>query len=238
MAEKWPKNGFLREFSIIFHFWAIFLPFLPLSSLGPFSISISIFFPFRAFGRFPCHTSPAGSQHKTLLEQVGGECRSPSRLDQRLSNDPDQGSEIGFKEFKPEGKDPSKDFFSRSEILLKAKRHHIEVPNCVVTRHSASVLSEVQHCGHLLCTSGILPLGEDLALTGPAQGLRLFLSLLRPPKIKCGVFQFNNDPFGQCLGQTSGLIFRRFAKSQFACQTSILQQQKAPTACTKLGPEC
>ena len=53
MAKKWPKNGFLREFSIIFHFWAIFLPFLPLSSLGPFSISTSIFFfPFPALAVF------------------------------------------------------------------------------------------------------------------------------------------------------------------------------------------
>ena len=59
MAQKWKNNGKLHYFSI---FWPFFLPFLPLSSLGPFSISISIFFPFPAFGRFPCHTSPARSQ--------------------------------------------------------------------------------------------------------------------------------------------------------------------------------
>ena len=41
------------------HSLSIFLPFLPLSSLGPFSISMSIVFsPFPAFGHFPCHASP------------------------------------------------------------------------------------------------------------------------------------------------------------------------------------
>ena len=45
------------------HFLGHFLPFLPLSSLGPFSISISIcFFAFLAFESFACHASPAGSQ--------------------------------------------------------------------------------------------------------------------------------------------------------------------------------
>ena len=63
MAKKWPKKRIFEENSLKNPLiWAIFLPFLPLSSLGPFSISISIFFPFPAFGRFPCHTSPAGSQ--------------------------------------------------------------------------------------------------------------------------------------------------------------------------------
>ena len=50
MAQKWKNNGELPQKSM---FW----PFLPLSSLGPFSISISIFSsPFPAFGRFTCHT--------------------------------------------------------------------------------------------------------------------------------------------------------------------------------------
>ena len=47
-GQKWQKNGqkmdFWGSFPLSFHFWAIFWPFLPLSSLGPFSISISIFF--------------------------------------------------------------------------------------------------------------------------------------------------------------------------------------------------
>ena len=60
MAKKWPKNGKLPQKSI---FWPFFCHFCP-SSLGPFSISISIFFPFPVFGRFPCHASPAGSQIK------------------------------------------------------------------------------------------------------------------------------------------------------------------------------
>ena len=49
MAQKWKTPSKI-------HFWAIFLPFLPLSSLGPFSKS-----------RFPCHASPAGSQFKDFL---------------------------------------------------------------------------------------------------------------------------------------------------------------------------
>ena len=62
MAKKWPKNGFLRAFSIIFPFLGQFFAIFGPVQLGPFSIPISIFFPFPAFGRFPCHTSPAGSQ--------------------------------------------------------------------------------------------------------------------------------------------------------------------------------
>ena len=65
-AKKWPKNGQNHgELPQKFIFWPFFWPFLSLSSLGPVSISISDFFlPFLAFGRFPCHTSPAGSQYK------------------------------------------------------------------------------------------------------------------------------------------------------------------------------
>ena len=43
-AQKWPKNGKIMENSLKKPFFGPFflLPFLPLSSLGPFSISISI----------------------------------------------------------------------------------------------------------------------------------------------------------------------------------------------------
>ena len=56
------KNGQKMDFRGSFPLFSIFWPFLPPSSVGPFSISISIIFPFPAFGRFPCHASPAGSQ--------------------------------------------------------------------------------------------------------------------------------------------------------------------------------
>ena len=70
-GAKWQKNAPKRENNgktpSKIHFLAIFLSFLPLSSSGPFSILISIFFPFPAFGRFPCHTSPAGSQETPVF---------------------------------------------------------------------------------------------------------------------------------------------------------------------------
>ena len=50
MAKKWPKNGKIL--------WKT-----------PSKISISIFFPFPAFGHLPCHTSPAGSQCLNFQEK-------------------------------------------------------------------------------------------------------------------------------------------------------------------------
>ena len=80
MAQKRKINGKLPQKSI---FGAIFWPFLPLSSLGPFSISISIFlFPFPAFGRFPRHTSPAGSKKKKDVPR--GRREAPLTLTLRL----------------------------------------------------------------------------------------------------------------------------------------------------------
>ena len=79
IMENSLKNPFLG------HFFAIFLP---LSSLGPFSISISIFLPFPAFGRFPCHTSPAGSQWWNMLLTIfpAKEARkSPSKLRRKFA---------------------------------------------------------------------------------------------------------------------------------------------------------
>ena len=68
-GKKWPKNGKnkgkLPQKAI---FWAIFLPFLPLSSLGPFSISISIFFHFRllaVFHAIPARQDPNSRSPKT-----------------------------------------------------------------------------------------------------------------------------------------------------------------------------
>ena len=59
-GEKMAKNGFLREFFFhyFFHFRAIFSPFLPLSSLGPFSISISIFLSISGFWPFSMPYQP------------------------------------------------------------------------------------------------------------------------------------------------------------------------------------
>ena len=77
LAKNGNFEGVFRDFSILEPF---FLPFLPPSRLGPFSISISIFlfFPFPAFGRFPCHTSPAGSQFlhdvSTVISRVFPPC--------------------------------------------------------------------------------------------------------------------------------------------------------------------
>ena len=61
MAKKWKNNGKLPQKSIFCHFC---LPFLPLSSLGPFSISISIFFfHFRLLA--VCHAIPARQDPNT-----------------------------------------------------------------------------------------------------------------------------------------------------------------------------
>ena len=62
MAKKWPKNnGKLPQKS---SFWAIFAPV----QLGAvFHFDFHFFSPFPAFGRFPCHASPAGSQCFGLL---------------------------------------------------------------------------------------------------------------------------------------------------------------------------
>ena len=49
MGKKWPKNGKIMENSLKNPFLGRFLPFLPLSSLGPFSVSISFFFFFVHF---------------------------------------------------------------------------------------------------------------------------------------------------------------------------------------------
>ena len=63
MAKKWPKNGFLREFSIIFSiFGPFFAIFAPVQLGAVFQFRFPLFFPFPAFGRFSMHTSPAGSQ--------------------------------------------------------------------------------------------------------------------------------------------------------------------------------
>ena len=58
MAKKWIFEGVCHYFPFLGHFLGHFCPV----QLGAVSISISIFFPFPAFGRFPCHASPAGSQ--------------------------------------------------------------------------------------------------------------------------------------------------------------------------------
>ena len=58
-GKNWPKNGKIMENPLNKNpFLGHFLPFLPLSSLGPFRISIFIF-SISGFGRFPCHASPA-----------------------------------------------------------------------------------------------------------------------------------------------------------------------------------
>ena len=58
-ARRCEKNGFLREFSIIFPFLGHFCPF---PAWGCFPFRFPFFCPFPAFGRFQCRTSPAGSQ--------------------------------------------------------------------------------------------------------------------------------------------------------------------------------
>ena len=52
MTQEWRNNGENMENSSKIHFWAIFWPFVPLSSSGQFSIWFSIFSPFPAFRPF------------------------------------------------------------------------------------------------------------------------------------------------------------------------------------------
>ena len=80
-GQKWPKNGFLREFSIISflgHFFAIFAP-VQLGAVFHFDFHFMFFFPFPAVGRFPCHASPAGSQGKSRKTNQGEQEAKPSK---------------------------------------------------------------------------------------------------------------------------------------------------------------
>ena len=63
-GQKWPKHGPKMEKSFFGHF----LPFLPVSSLGPFSISISIFFHFRLLAGF--HAIPARQDPNFTAEMM------------------------------------------------------------------------------------------------------------------------------------------------------------------------
>ena len=74
MAKKWPKNGFLRAFSIIFPFLGHFLPFLPPSRLGPFSISISIL-----FSHFRLLAVSMPYQHRDVSESCILQCSSSAQ---------------------------------------------------------------------------------------------------------------------------------------------------------------
>ena len=60
-GQKWPKNEKVMEFSSLWPFFAIFAP-VQLGGDGRFPFRFPFFVPFPAFGHFPCHTSPAGSQ--------------------------------------------------------------------------------------------------------------------------------------------------------------------------------
>ena len=63
MAKKWPKNGFLRELSIIFPFWGHFVAiFAPVQLVANFHFNF-LFFPFPAFVTV-CHAIPAWQDPK------------------------------------------------------------------------------------------------------------------------------------------------------------------------------
>ena len=61
-GKKWPKNGFLSEFSIIFSFLGLFFSiFVPVQLGAVFQFDFQLFFssPCLASGHLPCHASPA-----------------------------------------------------------------------------------------------------------------------------------------------------------------------------------